>query len=60
MIVTTMPQIEAREPALNKLQEKAAGPGANAVVGPDPDYEVINTMLTVSATDTAVRLSDTP
>lgn len=48
---------EARGAALRALQERAAAPGANAVVGVDLDYEVINNMLTVSASDTAVRLA---
>ncbi len=48
---------EARETALRELQERAAAPGANALVGVDLDYEVINNMLMVSASDTAVRLA---
>jgi uncharacterized protein YbjQ (UPF0145 family) len=47
---------EARETALRELQERAAKLGANAVVGVDLDYEVINNMLMVSASGTAVRL----
>ena len=47
---------EARETALRELEERAAALGANAVVGVDLDYEVINNMLMVSASGTAVRL----
>ena len=36
--------------------DHAAALGANAVVGVDLDYEVINNMLMVSASGTAVRL----
>lgn len=48
---------EARETALRELSERAASMGANAVVGIDLDYEVINNMLMVSASGTAVTLS---
>jgi uncharacterized protein YbjQ (UPF0145 family) len=47
---------EARETALRELQERAQAMGANAVVGVDLDYEVINNMLMVSASGTAVTL----
>jgi uncharacterized protein YbjQ (UPF0145 family) len=47
---------EARETALRELEERAAALGANAVVGVDLDYEVINNMLMVSASGTAVVL----
>lgn len=47
---------EARDTALRELQERAADMGANAVVGVDLDYEVINNMLMVSASGTAVTL----
>jgi uncharacterized protein YbjQ (UPF0145 family) len=47
---------EARETALRELEERAVLKGANAVVGVDLDYEVINNMLMVSASGTAVRL----
>ncbi|AUC51700.1 MAG: heavy metal-binding domain-containing protein [Sagittula sp.] len=47
---------EARETALNELEARAAALGANAVVGVDLDYEVINNMLMVSASGTAVVL----
>lgn len=50
---------EARETALNELQEEARQQGANAVIGIDIDYENISTgssgsMLMVSASGTAV------
>ncbi|MEL6551152.1 MAG: heavy metal-binding domain-containing protein [Pseudomonadota bacterium] len=45
---------EARETALRELEERAEAKGANAVVGVDLDYEVINNMLMVSASGTAV------
>jgi uncharacterized protein YbjQ (UPF0145 family) len=48
---------EARETALRELEERARAIGANAVVGVDLDYEVINNMLMVSASGTAVTLS---
>jgi uncharacterized protein YbjQ (UPF0145 family) len=50
---------QAREIALQELQERAAALGANAVVGIDLDYEVIGqsgSMLMVSASGTAVVL----
>jgi uncharacterized protein YbjQ (UPF0145 family) len=47
---------EARETALRELQDNAARMGANAVVGVDLDYEVINNMLMVSASGTAVTV----
>ncbi len=46
----------ARETALSELEERAAMLGANAVVGVDLDYEVINNMLMVSASGTAVKI----
>lgn len=45
---------EARSTAIRELEERAASLGANAVVGVDLDYEVINNMLMVSASGTAV------
>jgi len=45
---------KARDIALRELEERAAAVGANAVVGVDLDYEVINNMLMVSASGTAV------
>lgn len=47
---------KARETALHEMQQRAAALGADAVVGVDLDYEVINNMLMVSASGTAVRL----
>jgi len=47
---------KAREMALAELEERAAAKGANAVVGVDLDYEVINNMLMVSASGTAVTV----
>lgn len=46
----------ARETALREMEERAAALGGNAVVGVDLDYEVINNMLMVSASGTAVVL----
>lgn len=46
----------AREVALAEVAEAARQLGADAVVGIDLDYEVINNMLMVSASGTAVRL----
>jgi len=45
---------KARTVALDELEERARALGANAVVGVDLDYEVINNMLMVSASGTAV------
>ncbi|MFZ9684311.1 MAG: heavy metal-binding domain-containing protein [Gemmobacter sp.] len=47
---------KARTLALHEMQERAAALGAEAVVGVDLDYEVINNMLMVSASGTAVSL----
>jgi uncharacterized protein YbjQ (UPF0145 family) len=47
---------EARETALRELEDRAREAGANAVVGVDLDYEVINNMLMVSASGTAVTV----
>jgi uncharacterized protein YbjQ (UPF0145 family) len=47
---------EARATALRELEERADALGADAVVGVDLDYEVINNMLMVSASGTAVSL----
>lgn len=52
--------INARENALKEMAERAAGLGANAVVGVDIDYEVLgadNAMLMVTASGTAVRIA---
>jgi uncharacterized protein YbjQ (UPF0145 family) len=48
---------KAREIALRELEERAAALGANAVVGIDLDYEVINNMMMVTASGTAVRIA---
>lgn len=48
---------KARAIALAELEERARAHGANAVVGVDLDYEVINNMLMVSASGTAVVLA---
>jgi len=50
---------QAKELALNEMQETAAMLGADAVVGIDLDYEVLGgskSMLMVSASGTAVSL----
>ena len=47
---------KARDIALHELEERARNFGANAVVGVDLDYEVINNMLMVSASGTAVTV----
>lgn len=50
---------EAREIALQELEDEARKLGANAVVGVDLDYEVIGeqgSMLMVSASGTAVTI----
>jgi len=44
----------ARETALGELEDRARELGADAVVGIDLDYEVINSMMMVSASGTAV------
>jgi len=46
----------ARQVALAEMEAEAAARGAHAVVGVDLDYEVINNMLMVSASGTAVAL----
>ncbi|MEM6387150.1 MAG: heavy metal-binding domain-containing protein [Pseudomonadota bacterium] len=48
---------EARQTALGELEARAVQAGGNAVVGVDLDYEVINNMLMVSASGTAVTVS---
>lgn len=47
---------EARNTALSELESHATDVGGNAVVGVDLDYEVINNMLMVSASGTAIVL----
>jgi len=49
--------IQARENAIQEMENRAKGMGANAVVGVDVDYEVLgqsNNMLMVTASGTAV------
>lgn len=46
----------ARETALRELEAHAAEVGADAVIGVDLDYEVINNMMMVTASGTAVRI----
>lgn len=49
--------IQARQSALDEMEQRAADLGANAVVGVDIDYEVLgadNGMLMVTASGTAV------
>ena len=48
---------KARVTALDEMEERARALGATAVVGVDLDYEVINNMLMVSASGTAVIVS---
>jgi uncharacterized protein YbjQ (UPF0145 family) len=47
---------KARAVALEEMEARARQMGGNAVVGVDLDYEVINNMLMVSASGTAVTL----
>lgn len=51
--------INARQQALDEMEQRAAQLGADAVVGVNIDYEVLgadNGMLMVTASGTAVRL----
>ncbi|MCU4651977.1 heavy metal-binding domain-containing protein [Roseibacterium sp. SDUM158016] len=48
---------KARKVALEEMEDRARAMGGNAVVGVDLDYEVINNMLMVSASGTAVTLA---
>lgn len=47
---------EARSAALVEMEQRATELGGNAVVGVDLDYEVINNMMMVSASGTAVTI----
>ncbi len=47
----------ARESAISEMEDRARALGGNAVVGVDLDYEVINNMLMVSASGTAVTIN---
>ena len=52
--------INARQQALDEMEQRAAQLGADAVVSVDIDYEVLgadNGMLMVTASGTAVRLN---
>jgi uncharacterized protein YbjQ (UPF0145 family) len=46
----------ARKTALDEMQAEAERLGADAIVGVDLDYEVINNMLMVAASGTAVTV----
>ncbi len=48
---------KARWVALEEMEKQARDKGCDAVVGVDIDYEVINNMLMVAASGTAVMLS---
>ena len=48
---------EAREAAFSELEERGREIGGNAIVGVDIDYEVVNNMLMVSVSGTAVTLA---
>ena len=49
---------KARKTALGEMEDAARAMGANAIVGVDLDYEVINNMLMVSASGTAVVIEE--
>lgn len=52
---------QAKDAALQEMQENAAALGADAVIGVDLDYETVGergSMLMVTAAGTAVRLAD--
>jgi len=52
---------EAKDTAVNEMQQYAAALGANAIVGVDLDYETVGTggsMLMVTASGTAVVLEN--
>lgn len=52
--------MQAREEALQEMEERARERGANAIIGVDIDYEVLgadNGMLMVTASGTAVIIS---
>lgn len=51
--------LSARQQALQEMEQRAAGRGADAILGVDMDYEVLGadgSMLMVTASGTAVRL----
>ena len=47
---------KARKTALAEMKDEARLVGADAILGVDLDYEVINNMLMVTASGTAVKL----
>lgn len=47
---------KARQTALAEMEEAARKLGADAIVGVDLDFEVVNKLLMVAASGTAVRL----
>ena len=52
---------QAKDAALQEMQENAATLGADAIIGVDLDYETVGergSMLMVTAAGTAVRLAD--
>jgi len=52
---------EAKNTAVNEMQQYAAAMGANAIIGVDLDYETVGSggsMLMVTASGTAVVLED--
>ena len=49
---------KARNTAVSEMEDAARAMGADAVVGVDLDYEVINNMLMVSASGTAVSFDE--
>ena len=51
---------DARATALEELKAEARALGADAVIGVDLDYEVINNMLMVSASGTSVTVEQEP
>ena len=51
---------EAREIASAEIRQRTQKLGGNAIVGADIDYEVINSMLMVSISGTAVRIEPEP
>ena len=48
---------QARKAALREIEERVRDKGENTAVGVDLDHEVINNMLMVAASGTAVRLA---
>ena len=49
---------ETREAAIREMKKKAESLGANAIVGVKIDYEVINSMLMITASGTAVFVTN--